>query len=469
MPTAQGPQTTGVELDVPPVVPPESGGLLATFLDVTYDLGWLLAALVGSPWLLWKSLTAPGFANMLAARFGRGLGAVPRATRPRLLVHGVSVGEVKAARSVVTELEARYPEFEVVISTMTETGVEVARSTYPGRSVVRFPADLSFIVRRFLRRVDPVFVVLVELEVWPNFLRLCNREGRTVAVVNGRITPRSHARYVLFRRVVPQFRRISLLCVQSDEYAERFRQLDVPGERILVTGNVKVDGLRTGGVDAGDELGRLLGPAAGQEVLVAGSTHEPEEVLLAAAWRAVVPGARLILVPRHPGRAGATQQALSARGMAPQRLSELRAGREEPDPTRPALVDTIGELEGIYGLADVVFVGGSLIPHGGQNMLEPAAQGKACIFGPHVRNFTHEAGLLLEAGAARQVADETELAQALRELLGDLEQRERMGTAAMRAVSAQRGATRLTVDALAALELDRLAERDLLGHSGARR
>ncbi len=431
-------------------------GLLRAVLHALYDLVWVAFAVLGAPWLLWKSATRRGFGRMVLERLGHGLARLPPRGRPRVLLHGVSVGEVKAARSLVELLEGEHPGLEVVLSSTTDTGLAEAGRLFPGNLCVRFPADLSFVARRFLRRVDPVLVVLVELEVWPNFLRLCNRESRPVAVVNGRITRQSHGRYLVFRRLLPEFNRISLFCVQSEEYARRFGMLGVDPARIVVTGNVKADGLRSGPAVPGGDLLRLVGPRPGQQVLVAGSTHEPEELLVARATRRAVPRCRLVLVPRHPDRSGEIVERLRSEGIGAQRLSALRSG-ERVDPQRLLLVDTIGELERIYALADLVFVGGSLIPHGGQNMLEPAAQGKACLFGPHVENFEQEAALLIAAGACRKVADERELERELRGLLGDGELRARMGRAGMEAVAAQRGATRLTLRALRALELEALA------------
>jgi 3-deoxy-D-manno-octulosonic-acid transferase len=458
------PSTTlagGSEGAAPPRFPPAlladpDPGLSRSVLHGLYDLAWIAFALLGSPWLLWMSLRRAGFGRMVVERLGRGLGALPRGGRPRILVHGVSVGEVKAARSLVVALEEHYPEFEVVLCSSTITGLEVARQLYPSHRAVRFPADLSPVVRRFLAHVDPALVILVELEVWPNFLRACNREGRPVAVVNGRITRESHGRYLAFKRWLPEFNRISLFCVQSEEYARRFGMLGVDPARVCVTGNVKFDGLRVGPVEAGDELVRLIRPSPGRLVVVAGSTHEPEELILASAARRAVPAARLVLVPRHPVRCADIVARLQAEGIACQRLTALRAG-ERVDLARPLLVDTIGELERVYALADLVFVGGSLVAHGGQNMLEPASQGKAVLFGPHVENFDQEATLLLAAGACRTVADVGELERELARLLAQPEERARMGQAGVQAVASQCGATQLTLAALAALDLSALA------------
>ena len=384
-----------------------------------------------------------------ARLLGADLPPAPRTgERRRILIHGVSVGEIKAAQSLVRGLSSSRPDLEVVISTTTHTGLEVARKLYPSLRVVRFPLDLTAVVRRFLERVDPVCVVLVELEIWPNFLRESNRLGIPVAVVNGRITGRSFGRYRLFRGLLPQFNRITLFCVQDEDYARRFEDLVGDRDRLLVTGNVKADGLSIGAVEPGPELRRLLGARAGQRTIVAGSTHEPEERLVVEACSRAAGSARLILVPRHPERTASLVRELGAGGSPPQLLSRLRAG-EAADPARAAIVDTMGELEQVYALADLVYVGGSLVRHGGQNVLEPAAQGKPVVHGPHVWNFAQEAALLEKAGASRRVDDPTALERALADLLADDGARARMARAGIAAVAAQRGATELTLRALA--------------------
>jgi 3-deoxy-D-manno-octulosonic-acid transferase len=263
------------------------------------------------------------------------------------------------------------------------------------------------------------------------------------------MTPHSFGQYVWFRQTLPQFNRISLFCAQLEEYAERFRSLGGPPERVLVTGNMKADGLAIGEPNAQslDGVRPLLGGRPGQHVVVAGSTHDPEERLVVQAWLDGAPDARLILVPRHPQRSGDIVRQLGELGVRAQRLSELRDGAA-PDPSAPAVVDTIGELETIYGLADLVFVGGTLVPHGGQNVLEPAAKGRPVLHGPSVENFAPEALLLEDAGASRRVQDADGLAGALRELLADPELRGRMASAGLEAVARQRGATSLTADAL---------------------
>lgn len=435
----------------PPIKLDPSPGVLRALLHTGYDALWIVAIALLSPLFLLRAATKPVFRRMALERLGFGLEALP-ARRRRVLIHGVSVGEVKGAAPLVRALTEHDPELDIVISATTETGLEVARQIFPGRRIVRFPIDLSWCVARFLARVDADVVVLIELEIWPNFLRQCNRRGIPVAVVNGRITEQSYERYLWFRRSLPQFNRISLFCVQLEEYAERFRELGGLQSRVIVTGNMKADGLfRESTAERQrkvEELRSLIGPRDGQVTIVAGSTHAPEEVWFAEACRAAVPAARIVVVPRHPTRAADVKRELAQLGVRPQLLTELRRGDEHPDIEGVAIVDTIGELEAVYELADVVFVGGSLVEHGGQNMLEPAAQGCAVVYGPHVDNFRQEAALLETVGASRRVADRAQLRSVLAELAGDASARQRMAEAAQRAVKLQKGATSLTLRAL---------------------
>ena len=433
-----------------PLGPDPHAGLRITVLYGVYDALWTLALLFTSPWWIVRSLVHPPTRDMVQGRLTLSLKPLPPAPeRPRVLVHGVSVGEVKAAKSLVAELSKTC---EVVISSSTNTGMRVARQCYPDYQVVRFPVDHMWPVTRFMNRVQPSCVILMELEIWPNFLRKANCLEVPVAIVSGRITPSSHTSYRRFGTTLPQFPRITVFAVQDEEHAQRFADLAGSRERVVITGNVKIDGLDTGQlVDDGvlAELRGLVDAQPGQFVLVAGSTHDPEEGLVAKAFRQAAPGARVILVPRHPERGRAVLSDLAEQGMGGQLLTDLRAGREELDTARALIVDTIGELESIYRLAGGGFVGGSLVPHGGQNMLEPAALGRAVVHGPHVENFTQEARLLEKAGGSRIVRDPSHLAEVLEQLLKDPVQRELMGQAGREAVEAQKGATARTLRVLA--------------------
>ena len=438
------------EADFPPPLGRDPNpGLWISFLYTLYDFTWTLLIVGGSPWWVTRSLYDRDFRRMVRQRLTLALPELPckRPGRRRVQVHGVSVGEIKASQSLVRSLVEQH---EVIVSASTDTGIQIARQVYPDLKVVRFPLDHSIPVGRFLRHVEPDLVVLMELEIWPRFLRGANRRAVPVAIVNGRITEASFRTYRRFGATLPQFNRVTVFAAQDECYAERFARLAGSDERVVVTGNVKVDGLRTGPVAHDErfaELQRLAGARAGQAVIVAGSTHSPEERDVTGAFQRGAPDARIILVPRHPGRAADIAADLASGGTQVQLLTRLRAG-ERPDPARPLVVDTIGELERVYGLADLVFVGGSLIPHGGQNMLEPAAQGLPVIYGPHVANFAQEAAFLEEAGASLRVRDAHELEQSVHRLMADEELRGTMAAAGVLAVEGQRGASELSLRVL---------------------
>ncbi len=425
-------------------------GLRNALLYGAYDLLWVFAALLLSPWWVTKALLRRSFRRMVLERLtvGLTLSDDPPPGKPRVLVHGVSVGEIMASRSLVAELT---DSCEVIVSASTNTGMKVARQEFPGLGVVRFPLDPSWCIRRFLGRVRPQHVILMELEVWPNFLKWANRSATPVAIVNGRITENSLQNYQRFSRSLPQFQRVSLFAVQDESYALRFQQLHGTDGRVVVTGNIKVDGLEFGAVErdqAFSDLQRQIGWQPDQVVLLAGSTHSGEESQVYAAFHKACPSARIIIVPRHPDRASEVVDALGQVGARAQCLTGLRAGAESLDIGRPLIVDTVGELGRIYSLATVVFVGGSLVPHGGQNMLEPVARGRAVLYGPHTDNFRGETALLEAASGARRVADASELAAVVQELIEDPAQREAMAQAGVAVARAQGGATERTIEAL---------------------
>lgn len=364
--------------------------------------------------------------------------------RPVLWVHAVSVGEVLAAEPIVLELGRRFPGAEVVVSVATFTGREVAERRLPDHRVFYAPLDASPFVGLALRRLDPRALILVELEVWPVLILTTRRRGVPVLVVNGRMTERSARRYARLGGLAHSlFRAVTAWAVQNEEYAERIRSLGVPSDRVEVLGNVKHD--RPPGVSpgAGDELRRRLGWLSGREVvLVAGSTHPGEESLLCGLLpklRAVEPRVRLVLVPRHVERLVAGEIERWGVPEPAVRWSRIRESGEEIG-LRTLVVDTVGELERFYAASDLVVVGGTFIPHGGQNVLEPARLGKATVFGPHHANFRDEVRWLLRGDAARLVAGRDDLARTLEELVAHDDVRSALGARAREASERLRGA-----------------------------
>jgi 3-deoxy-D-manno-octulosonic-acid transferase len=312
-------------------------------------------------------------------------------------------------------------------------------------------------VDQTLRLVRPRLFVMMETEIWPNLLRACRREGVRTAVVNGRISNRSYPRYRLVR---PLFRRVladvDCFCMQSRESADRLIDLGADPARVSVTGNLKFDSLRAvvaPGADRGmHRVERFFRLPEDRPVVVAGSTMRGEEIVVLRAFervRAIAPRALLIIAPRHPERFDEVERLARDEGFRTARRSQLTID-EEP-PADVVVLDTIGELAFVYRLGTIVFVGGSLVPTGGHNVLEPAVFGRPIVFGPHMQNFKEIAATFLEADAAMQVRDERELEAAFRDLLGDPARRQALGRAAQAIVEANHGARDRTLDAITTL------------------
>jgi 3-deoxy-D-manno-octulosonic-acid transferase len=422
------------------------------------DFVYALALILFSPLLLYRSLTTGKYRCGLWRKFAGSAVARPGGA-PCAWFHGVSVGEIHLLRQVVARFRQRHPDWECVISTTTDTGHDEARKRFPDLPVFYWPLDFSWAVRRALRRVRPGLVVLAEGELWPNFLRAAGRYGVPVAVVNGRLSPRSFRRHRRLGRLARgMLRSVALFAVQTEEYAAHLKQLGVAPERVRVTGNVKYDGVETSRHNSRTRpLRELFRVEPGDVVWVAGSTQAPEEEVALAAYRrlkADCPRLRLILVPRQKERFGEVAHLLQRSGLPFVRRSTLSG----PVPDREAVIlgDTIGELGAVWGLADVAFVGGSLDGRrGGQNMIEPAAYGAAVVFGPHVWNFKDAVARLLAAEAAVQVGDAAALEAVAHRLVNDPAERQRRGTAARRLVRLQQGATERTVELLGRLMANR--------------
>jgi 3-deoxy-D-manno-octulosonic-acid transferase len=408
----------------------------------TLGLGLFLAGL--GPLTLWQAIRHGKYRRGLGERFGRvaGLdgGAAP------LWLHTVSVGEAMAAAPFAHELKRRRPDVPLVVSTVTETGRAVAEQRLPADRFVFFPLDFPWTVARALERLRPRAVVLAETELWPNFLRACAARGVRVAIVNGRISPRSFPRYRWIRRWFRgALEDVTLFCMQSPADAERILALGAPPDRVQVVGNLKYDVADLGEGGQAGAVRRELGLAVDMPLVVGGSTHRGEEEAVLAAFegaRRRNPRACLLLAPRHPERLDEVERLVRHRGFPCQRRSRLPA--EPATPGGVVLLDTMGELARLYAAASVVFIGGSLIPHGGQNILEPAAHARPVIHGPFMGNFAEMRRLFLEAGASWEIPDAAALPEAVARLVEDPGLADRMGQAGRRLVEAHRGATRRT-------------------------
>ncbi len=407
--------------------------------------------LLSAPYYLWKLLRRGGWRAGFFQRLGWHAPALREALAGRrvLWIHAVSVGEATLAAQLVSELGSLLSGWELVVSTTTTTGMAVLRKQLPpGAHTVYFPVDLLPCVRAAWRALNPAAVVLMEAEVWPNFLWQAQSQGVPVALANARLSDRSWRGYRRWSGIfAPFFSGLHCVGAANEADAVRLRQLGCLESCVEVTGNMKFDGAaapREPGLDAGAIL-RQIGAAEGAPVLVAGSTHEGEEELLAQVavrLRRAHPGLVLVLVPRHFERAPAVAEQLRSLGVSFQLRTSLR-----PSDAAAAgclLVDTTGELRAFYEAATVVFVGKSLRAQGGQNPIEPAALGKPVVFGPHMQNFRAVVGMLLAERAAVQLADEDELEPVLAALLDDAPERKALGERARAVVCANQGATQRT-------------------------
>lgn len=429
---------------------PASNGRLSSYLlDVAYGS----AALLASPYLLYKMRTSERY----RAGLGQRLGAVTarQGPSPCLWLHAASVGEVQSCRALVEECRKEWPNLELTVSTQTLTGRRQAEKACPGCRLIYYPLDFSPVVDRVLDRVRPSCVALVEREIWPNFVAACTRRGIPVLQINGRITAASLGAYRwLYPVLGPALQSIRRYAVQNEEYAERLRGLAIPSEKIHITGNLKYDSIPMSVPDEEQQrLRRETGLKAGDPVLLCGSIHPPEERILVRVFQRVRkrhPGLRLVLVPRHPERVAEVERSVAEAGESSVRKSELaRQGQPgEGAAGRIVLVDTVGELRGLFALATVVFIGGTFVPVGGHNLLEPAALGKPVLFGPHIFQQAADAQALEQAGAAAQCFHEELLAKRLLGLFNDLHASHTMGQAAQAVFRANQGATRRTVELL---------------------
>ena len=406
-------------------------------MRLIYNLLIYLAAPVAFLMQLWRGLRDPSYRERLGERFGFG-SVLPGET---IWIHAVSVGEVQATEPLIKQLLARHPRYPLLLTTVTPTGAARARQLFGETVQLRYvPFDLPGSVRRFFDRVHPRLAMILETELWPNLYAECGRRGVPLVLASARISPRSVGRY---RRLVPLFRQALshgiVIAAQSETDAARFRSIGASPQRTHVTGNIKFDFQPPPGIAERGARWREMN-APDRPIWVAGSTHEGEEDMILEAHRIVLrrfPDALLLLVPRHPQRFDAVRDLLTRRGEA---FTNRSSGTAIPRATSVMLGDTMGELMMFYAAADVAFVAGSLVPIGGHNLLEPVSLGRPVLTGPHNFNSEAAAQLLLEAGAARVVANTGQLGAAVSDLLGDRGLRTSMGATGRAVLDANRGA-----------------------------
>ena len=421
-----------------------------------YDLILTLATLVLLPYYLLRGVRHGKVRRGIRERLGffPAERLAPLAARPVIWVHAVSVGETRAAVPLIKALKTRYPNHAILLSNVTETGHGVARGLRDVDLCLFFPFDLSWVVRRVFSAVKPQLAVIVETEIWPNFVRQCQRRQIPVLLVNGRISDRSFPRYRRVRWLLqPVLRRFSAFCMQSDLDAERIIAMGATAERVEVTRNLKFDmQARTPDVKELASLRQTFRLGGGAQVWVAGSTHAGEEEAVALAFAELLAAGEslvLVLVPRHPERCRSVAEMLASRGLPVTLRSRISDRGSDLQGGEVLLVDSIGEMMSFYALADLVFVGGSLVNIGGHNILEASLLKKPVVFGPYMQNFKEISRLLIEANGGVCVADESELAPTVGRLLADAELRQSMGEGGYALLAENAGATDHTLRVVA--------------------
>lgn len=399
--------------------------MIAILLDVFY----LFAVLLLSPLLLYRIYVRGKYKDTLGERLGC-VSHLPALTEC-IWVHGVSVGEIKAAKPLVERLKQQLPAVPILVSATSAAGKKMAAALYPDCRIISFPLDFSWSVRAFLRRFHPRLIVLMELEMWPNFLLQARRMDVPVVLVNGRLSERSFRGYrrylgLFFSHLTAGVRHFSM---QTEVYADRLMQLGVKPERITVAGNMKFDAIvPQKWLDRQPHLEKMLGLLPSMQVWLAGSTHAPEEKILLdchVELRRQFPQLRLILVPRHPERANEVAQWVRQHDLLAVKKSEIAEGYIFQE-NHVVIGDRMGELAELYTVCNIAFIGGSLIPHGGQNFIEPASLGKAVVCGPCMHNFP-EIRLFLDQQAIVQLPVNEALPAIMASLLQDANRRQQLG------------------------------------------
>lgn len=390
--------------------------------------------------LIWRGFRAPAYWHRWSERFGSG--PTTLSAQPFIWIHAVSVGEVEACRPIAQALKEDYPHHQLLITTMTPTGSERVKLLFSD-SVAHcyLPYDLPFAIQRFLDKVNPQFSIIMETEIWPNLLELCHKKNIPLVLANARMSERSAKGYARF----PQFTKsilnhITLIAAQGQDDKQRFHNLGANHEKVHAIGNLKFEISLPASLQEQASAMRNIWDND-RPVLVAASTHEgEEEIILNAAHqiRAEFADLLVIIVPRHPERFDRVAALAQKSG-----INTLRRSENQPCPSdvQVLIVDTMGELPLFYAASDVAFVGGSLVPHGGHNLLEPAILGRAVITGPHFFNFNDITKQFLASDAALQVNDTDDLTQTVITLLHNSQQRAKMGEAGLQLIATSQGAS----------------------------
>ena len=410
-----------------------------------YDLGFLIFSIFYLPTLIFKGKLHGDFRERFGS-YSEAKSARLRSAKDVIWIQAVSVGEVALCRGLIPLLKKEFPGRDIVLSTITRRGNELAKKLFAGDAVIiYFPLDFSSVVRKAVGLIRPKLYIMIETEIWPNVLRQLSLKAVPSVLLNGRISDRSFGQYRLARPFLAKtLGRIRLFCMQSKEDARRITEMGAPADRVRITGTMKYDFDAVADDGAARRMRESLGLTEGAELFVAGSTHPGEEEAVVSAYRelaAEMPQLKLLIAPRHVERARGVEAVVKRSGLSAVKMSTGGT-------SQVYILDTIGHLNGAYAIATLVFIGGSLVPHGGQNPIEPASFEKPVIFGPHMSNFRAIAAALLDNAGAVQVKDAQELIDKARALLKDREARLVLGRNARRAIVENRGATGRNLNAL---------------------
>lgn len=416
-------------------------------MSIFYDFIFIIVALIHLPLYLFRGKFRRGFS--------RRLGFLPKGLdldRP-IWVHAVSVGEAITLKPLVESLRINYPQKRLVISTVTSTGNKIARQMARDTDLVTYlPFDISFIIRSVINRINPSLFIIAETELWPNLISSLYKNNIPVIVVNGRISDGSFRGYSKIRFLLkPMLDKVALFCVQTERDSQRLISLGAPQGKIRICGNMKFDASVNTNVSTVDleEYRKLLGLNPAERLLVCGSTHPGEEEIVLNAYQDLqkeFPSLKLLIAPRHPERAKDIEKLILARGFNAVSISNPKLITYNSQTTTVFILDTIGQLIYFYALADIVFVGGSLIKKGGHNILEPASLGKPIIFGPNMFNFRDITDLFLADNAAIMLSDESQLKLKIKELLQNPQQAAELGRRAKALIADDIGATARVMD-----------------------
>ncbi|MHC4242961.1 MAG: 3-deoxy-D-manno-octulosonic acid transferase [Planctomycetota bacterium] len=432
-------------------------------MRIILDLLYLSAAIVYSPVIIYRAIRHKRYRAGWDQRFGKISRRGPH--KKCIWLHAVSVGEVNAAKTIIKELENKFSDlsggqtgFEIVISTTTDTGFARATNLFSkNHQVFYFPFDFSWIMQRAFSNIRPAICLLMELEVWPNFVQIAQQSNIPVIVVNGRMSDKSFPRYQKIKPLVKKmFGKINLTLTQTEQYAQRFKELGCPNEKVIVTGSLKYDTAQiTDKVEGTDALAAQLNIGS-ERLWITGATGNDEENILLDVYQKLkqddrFADLRLVIVPRKPERFDEVAQLIERRGLPLIRYSRIKNDTAPLPTDNQAIIlgDTMGDLRKFYSLATIIFVGRSLVPMGGSDMVEAAALGKCTVFGPHAFNFKQTVDALLADSGAIMVKDQEELFKTMQQCLTDSDFVKSVANNGREVIRKNQGATKNTIDQIA--------------------